>query len=427
MQSPHFAAKPFISIKCCCNYYLRYRALVGMSQRTSDTSNIYRTRKSVGRASMQNIESVLFDSQPKADDRKTVRSDADGYTAPLAQVPFDTVAPKAVYERESDKSGHGRASLLNEPELQKYYVKDPEPICQCGAGPEDVSYRHDACSNVARYQSAKEKRTNRLSSVITADHAKNADLPDLFVPGDASSQLPFNSRSHLENLRKDLRRIQNQWVFEQRVGKVADPEDVERLIHEVQNENIISNAVFYDVARQAASECEARGDLLDSIRKKYNSLVGQVSPPLERIANELEAQRNLDKEVATVLLDYQMWWRQRLPPLEESHQQSESIKDQCLVKLTEMHVLQQMWYIAAKRRYKDLQVLDDNELAQIQTVEKEFLGTLKALEASIEKTQNLLYRTSTRANQRSEPSIFSEHTTFITDMKHRRNNNIKFC
>ncbi|XP_055341315.1 uncharacterized protein LOC129590224 isoform X2 [Paramacrobiotus metropolitanus] len=325
MQSPHFAAKPFISIKCCCNYYLRYRALVGMSQRTSDTSNIYRTRKSVGRASMQNIESVLFDSQPKADDRKTVRSDADGYTAPLAQVPFDTVAPKAVYERESDKSGHGRASLLNEPELQKYYVKDPEPICQCGAGPEDVSYRHDACSNVARYQSAKEKRTNRLSSVITADHAKNADLPDLFVPGDASSQLPFNSRSHLENLRKDLRRIQNQWVFEQRVGKVADPEDVERLIHEVQNENIISNAVFYDVARQAASECEARGDLLDSIRKKYNSLVGQVSPPLERIANELEAQRNLDKEVATVLLDYQMWWRQRLPPLEESHQQSESM------------------------------------------------------------------------------------------------------
>ncbi|XP_055341324.1 uncharacterized protein LOC129590232 [Paramacrobiotus metropolitanus] len=419
-----------------------------MSQRTSNTSNIYRKRKSMGRTSMQNIESVLFDSQPKADDRNTVRSDAEGYTAALAQVPFDTVAPKAVYERESDKSGQGRASLLNEAELQKYYVKDPEPICQCGAGPEDVSYRHDACSSVARCQSAKEKRTNRLSSVITADRAENADLPDLSVLGDVSSQLPPNSRSHLENLRKDLRRIQNQWVFEQRVGKVADPEDVERLIHEVQNEKVISNSVFHDVARQAAGECEARGDLLDSIRKKYNSLVSQIPPPLERIANDLTEQRNLDKELATVLLDYQMWWRQRSLPLEKSHQQSESmhhnlekdieglnttlttlhsesyqlkslitlhaayrarsgqnmqelvlareewqdsaynvcgkgIKDQRLVKLTEMHVLHQMWYIAAKRRYKDLQVLDDNELAQIQTVEKEFLGTLKALEARL--------------------------------------------
>ncbi|OQV15724.1 hypothetical protein BV898_10115 [Hypsibius exemplaris] len=59
------------------------------------------------------------------------------------------------------------------------------------------------------------------------------------------------------------------------------------------------------------------------------------------------------------------------------------IKDQKLVKLTEMHAIHQTWYNAAKRSYRSIRVADQTVTANLRTIQKEFIRSFQTLESRL--------------------------------------------
>ncbi|PAA74893.1 hypothetical protein BOX15_Mlig006576g2, partial [Macrostomum lignano] len=222
-------------------------------------------------------------------------------------------------------------------------------ICVCGAG-KDISFLYDAPSAVksleakatatatedpslVREQARKQKQQRRRLQAQGGE-PKEARLPDTLIPEEfhvvknkAVVGLEYNPSDHstqLEDHEKHLvmfpsLKPTSRWevlqlskTFDQMLASVGVDEEFEvtgptqmhRLLDLVKREQDVYNVVFHELIRQVTVECVERGQLLSTLRGRYNLLLSKVPAQVKSLHDEVMAQRALDRRLTEELLRF---------------------------------------------------------------------------------------------------------------------------
>ncbi|XP_055341019.1 uncharacterized protein LOC129590066 isoform X2 [Paramacrobiotus metropolitanus] len=89
---------------------------------------------------------------------------------------------------------------------------------------------------------------------------------------------------------------------------VNQPIHILRLLQIVHEEQMLYNALFYEVIRQCTVHCAERGHILSDLRRWYADLFSQIPSYLINIHNEMLVQRSIERRLAEVFIGYKQWW-----------------------------------------------------------------------------------------------------------------------